>query len=110
MEYLDFELPIKDLINQLEKTTQIGQETKSNVNDLKKEIELKLKEKKKEIVREISSIIASAKEEKYESRYKKLDDGKSIAYISDFIVDGGEIRIWCENSIYPRSNLILPNT
>ena len=54
-------------------------------------------EKKKEIVREISSVIVSAKEEKYESRYKKLDDGKSIAYISDFIVDGGEIRIWCEN-------------
>ena len=55
------------------------------------------KKKKKEIVREISSVITSAKEEKYDSRYKKLDDGKSIAYISDFIVDGGEIRIWCEN-------------
>ena len=55
------------------------------------------KKKKKEIVREISSVITSAKKKKYDSRYKKLDDGKSIAYISDFIVDGGEIRVWCEN-------------
>ena len=49
MEYLDFELPIKELIDQLEKTTKIGKETKTNVNDLKKEIELKIKLKKKEI-------------------------------------------------------------
>ena len=49
MEYLDFELPIKELIDQLAKTKQIGQETKSNVSDLKKEIELKIKKKKKEI-------------------------------------------------------------
>jgi len=49
MEYLDFELPIKELIDQLEKTTQIGKETKTNVNDVKKEIELKIKLKKKEI-------------------------------------------------------------
>ena len=49
MEYLDFELPIKELQDQLEKTIKIGQDTKSNVNDLKKEIELKIKLKKKEI-------------------------------------------------------------
>ena len=49
MEYLDFEAPIKELIDQLEKTIQIGQDTKSNVNDLKKEIELKIKLTKKEI-------------------------------------------------------------
>ena len=49
MEYLDFELPIKELMDQLEKTMQIGQDTKSNVSDLKKEIELKIKAKKKEI-------------------------------------------------------------
>ena len=49
MEYLDFELPIKELIDQLEKTKQIGTATKSNINDLKKEIELKIKARKKEI-------------------------------------------------------------
>ena len=42
-------------------------------------------------------MITSAKQEIYNYRYKKLDDGKSIAYISDFEVDGGKIRIWCEN-------------
>ena len=55
------------------------------------------KKKKKEIVAEISSVITSSKEEEYDSQYKQLDDGKSIAYVSDFIVNGGEIRVWCEN-------------
>ena len=31
MEYLDFELPIKDLTDQLEKTKKIGRDTSSNV-------------------------------------------------------------------------------
>ena len=53
------------------------------------------KEKKKEITNEISSVITSAKEEKYDSRYENLDDGKSIAYISEFEVDAGSIRVWC---------------
>ena len=52
---------------------------------------------KKEIVSEIFSVITSAKEEKYDFRYEKLDDDKSIAYISEFEVDGGSIRIWCVN-------------
>ena len=43
MEYLDFELPIKELVDQLEKTIEIGKNTKSNVNELKKELELKIK-------------------------------------------------------------------
>ena len=52
---------------------------------------------KKEIISEISSIITNPKEDKYESKYDELDDGKSIAYVSDFKVTGGLIRIWCEN-------------
>jgi len=54
MEYLDFELPIKELIEQLERTIKIGRDTKSNVNDLKKEIEAKIKAKKKEIYKNLS--------------------------------------------------------
>ena len=54
MEYLDFELPIKELKEQLEKTIEIGKGTRSNVNDLKKEIELKIKKKKKEIYENLS--------------------------------------------------------
>jgi len=49
MEYLNFESPIKELIDQLDKTIEIGKETNSNVNDLKKEIEAKIKITKKEI-------------------------------------------------------------
>ncbi len=49
MEYLDFEKPIKELMDQLEKTIAIGKDTKSNVSDLKKEIEKKIKTQKKEI-------------------------------------------------------------
>jgi len=54
MEYLDFELPIKELVEQLESTIKIGKDTKSNVNDLKKEIEAKIKAKKKEIYKNLS--------------------------------------------------------
>ena len=49
MEYLDFEKPIKELMDQLEKTVAIGKDTNSNVSDLKKEIEKKIKTQKKEI-------------------------------------------------------------
>ena len=54
MEYLDFELPIKELIDQLDKTLEIGKETNSNVNDLKKEIQRKIKIKKKEIYQNLT--------------------------------------------------------
>ncbi len=54
MEYLDFELPIKELVDQLKKTLDIGKETKSDINDLKKELEIKIKAKKKEIYSNLS--------------------------------------------------------
>ena len=54
MEYLDFELPIKELVDQLAKTEEIGKDTDSNIKDLKKEIESKIKLKKKEIYQNLS--------------------------------------------------------
>ena len=54
MEYLDFELPIKELLDQLESTIKIGKETNTSVAELKREIELKLKLKKKEIYKNLS--------------------------------------------------------
>jgi len=54
MEYLDFELPIKSLMEQLEKTVNIGNETNSNINELKKEIKLKIKKTKKSIYSNLS--------------------------------------------------------
>ena len=41
MEYLDFELPIKELEDQLDKCQIIGKKTKYNWNETKKQIKQK---------------------------------------------------------------------
>ncbi len=54
MEYLDFELPIKDLQEQYEKACQIGEESDVDVTNTCKQIELKLNETKKEIYKNLT--------------------------------------------------------
>lgn len=54
MEYLDFELPIKELNEQLEKCTLIGQESDVDVTETCKKIEKKLAEAKKEIYKKLT--------------------------------------------------------
>ncbi len=49
MEYLEFELPIKELEEQFNKACAIGEESEVDVTDTCKQIEKKLKETKKEI-------------------------------------------------------------
>lgn len=49
MEYLDFELPIKELQEQYEKACSIGEMSDVDVSNTCKQIEKKLEEKKKEI-------------------------------------------------------------
>ena len=49
MEYLDFELPIKELTEQLDKCSLIGQESDIDVSDTCKNIEKKLEQTKKDI-------------------------------------------------------------
>ena len=49
MEYLDFELPVKEIIEQLDKCAVIGQESNVDVTDTCKQIEEKLIAAKKEI-------------------------------------------------------------
>ncbi|MDN3706447.1 acetyl-CoA carboxylase carboxyltransferase subunit alpha [Myroides ceti] len=49
MEYLDFELPIKELTEQLDKCSLIGQESDVDVSDTCKNIEKKLEQTKKDI-------------------------------------------------------------
>ena len=49
MEYLEFELPIKELEEQLDKCQIIGQESDVDVTETCKQIENKLAETKKEI-------------------------------------------------------------
>ena len=55
MEYLDFELPIKDLEEQLEKCALIGEETEVDVTDTCANLQVKIDNKKKEIYNNLSA-------------------------------------------------------
>lgn len=54
MEYLEFELPIKELEEQFQKACAIGEESEVDVSDTCKQIEKKLKETKKEIYKNLT--------------------------------------------------------
>lgn len=54
MEYLDFELPIKELNEQLEKCTLIGQESDVDVTETCKQIEKKLNDTKKKLYKNLT--------------------------------------------------------
>ena len=55
MEYLDFELPVKELEDQLDKCTMIGQESDVDVSNTCKQIEKKLEETKKKIYKNLTA-------------------------------------------------------
>ncbi|NBL66055.1 acetyl-CoA carboxylase carboxyltransferase subunit alpha [Flavobacterium sp. NST-5] len=55
MEYLDFELPIKELEDQLDKCQIIGQESDVDVTETCKKIEKKLEETKKSIYKNLTA-------------------------------------------------------
>ncbi|SFC60978.1 acetyl-CoA carboxylase carboxyltransferase subunit alpha [Zunongwangia sp. SCSIO 43204] len=55
MEYLDFELPIKELEEQYDRACNIGEESEVDVTATCKQIEKKLKEKKKEIYKNLTA-------------------------------------------------------
>ena len=54
MEYLDFELPIKELEEQLDKCLLIGAESEVDVSETCKQIENKLEETRKEIYKNLT--------------------------------------------------------
>ena len=54
MEYLDFELPLKDLKDQLEKCNMLGDESKVDVRDTSKKLKEKIEAIKKEIYSNIT--------------------------------------------------------
>ena len=54
MEYLDFELPLKELNEQLENCKKLGSEGNIDIKDALKEIKSKLVIKKKEIYEDSS--------------------------------------------------------
>ena len=49
MEYLEFENPVKEIIEQIEKCKLIGNESEIDISDTQKKLELKLKETKRSI-------------------------------------------------------------
>jgi len=55
------------------------------------------KKQKNKITNSIKLNLNKVNEDSYDSPYETLDDGKSIAYVTDFKVNGGWIRVWCEN-------------
>lgn len=55
MEYLDFELPIKELEEQLDKCVIIGEESDVDVSETCKQIEKKLQETKKDIYKNLTA-------------------------------------------------------
>ena len=55
------------------------------------------KKTKNNVVNEISSLFVDIKPFSYEYVYDYMDDGTSIAYITDFQLDDGAIRIWCRD-------------
>lgn len=55
MEYLDFELPIKELQEQFNKACKIGEDSEVDVSITCKQLEKKLKEKKKEIYKNLTA-------------------------------------------------------
>jgi len=55
MEYLDFELPLKDLNEQLENCKKLGNDGKIDVKDTIKEIKIKIQLKNNEIYSSINA-------------------------------------------------------
>lgn len=55
MEYLEFELPIKELVEQLEKCQIIGEESEVDVSETCRQIEKKLDETRKDIYKNLSA-------------------------------------------------------
>ena len=55
MEYLDFELPIKELVEQLDKCVVIGQESDVDVTNTCKQINKKLEETKRSIYKNLTA-------------------------------------------------------
>ena len=50
MEYLDFELPLKELKDQLEKCNEIGDESKVDVRDTSRKLKEKIEAKKRKFI------------------------------------------------------------
>lgn len=51
---------------------------------------------KKQIIKDLkSAFFSKVKENKYDYTYDNIADGKSVAYISDFFLSNGNLRVYC---------------
>ena len=71
MEYLDFELPIKELEDQLDKCMVIGEESDVDVSTTCKQIQKKLEETKKDIYKKKASNRMLSFQSKYDQLFTK---------------------------------------
>ena len=53
---------------------------------------------KNSVINEIKNEIPNAKQLDYEWQYTELADGQSMAYITEFELNSGSIRVYCVNS------------
>ena len=52
--------------------------------------------KRAEIIDELNSVFENAKQRSYDYKYTAMDDGKSVAEITDFMLDDGSaVRVYC---------------
>lgn len=52
---------------------------------------------KNNVIQEIMSLFTNIERVNYESLYDFIEDGKSIAYVTDFKLKAGSIRLWCRD-------------
>ena len=52
---------------------------------------------KNNVVNDLKKLFPNIKKNDYEYKYDHVDDGKSIAYITDFNLSDGAVRIFCLN-------------
>ncbi len=62
---------------------------KTNINECKT--------LKNNVKKEIMSLFSNIEPVNYESLYDFIEDGKSIAYVTDFKLNEGSIRLWCRD-------------
>lgn len=52
---------------------------------------------KKNVISELIILFPNVKQLDYEYIYEKVEDGKSIAYITDFDLSNGSVRVYCQD-------------
>ena len=81
MEYLDFELPIKELEDQLDKCQIIGEESNVDVASTCKQIEKKLEETKKKIYKKSFCLATGSA---FPSSKSSLYDGSCKSFVREY--------------------------